>query len=80
MNRVEVDVVHQTQKRTILPNQVRFIAALEDMATLTPKTVSTCGKGALQPLHADDQIRIRCFYRQVVMIAHALSGKAKGYD
>jgi len=65
-----VDVVDQTQERSIRSDQDRLVAALEHMPALVAVAIEPRGKGALQPLHSRHQIRFRRPHRQVVVITH----------
>ncbi len=67
-NRIQRDVVHHAQHRRTVFDKQCLVSPLEDMAAIANKPIKTVRKGALQPLHTDDEVGVLCLKASVVMI------------
>ena len=62
-------VTHLTQCFAWLDQQA-FVSTLEEVTAFTAQPVEAIGEGRLEPLHASDQIRVRSFDREMIVVAH----------
>ena len=71
-HRIQVDVITGRAQVTIAAafDQLRLIPTAQDMAGEFVPVIEPEGVGALQPGHADDQIGLRRFQNQVIVVAH----------
>jgi len=69
-HRIQVQIMANLPQGFTFLHQECFIASLEQMAPFAPQFVKPVGKGGLQPLHPRDQISVRRFHRQMVVVAH----------
>ena len=51
-------------------DQQALVATLEEVTAFSAKPVEAIGKGGLEPLHACDQIPVRSFDREMIVVAH----------
>ena len=62
-------VTHLTQCFAWLDQQA-FVSTLEKVTAFTAKPVEAIGESSLKPLHASDQIPVRSFDREMIVVAH----------
>jgi hypothetical protein len=69
-DRIEVDVVTKRTEAGVGIDDEAFVAALEKVAAFAAQTIEAGGEGALQPLHAFDEIAARGGEGEVVVVRH----------
>ncbi len=62
--------MRNSSKTKVVFDQNRIITPLEYVTALASEPIEAISKGALQPAHAFDQIRLGRFQRQVVVVRH----------
>src|SRR5688572_4182071 len=66
-------MTHLTQCFAWLDQQT-FVSTLEEVTAFTSKPVEAIGECGLEPLHASDQIRVRSFDREMIVVTHDNEG------